>query len=932
MERITRRDHSKKFQIATTAVHQYELREFKGWTLEVPGLCFHTDSPMLMPDLAVPADVAAAAAAAGTLVPDGLSLIMTALHYAQGNAAHKAWITGHKGAAGEATETSAERASTVYSVLAGDKDAWSALGATKGTAKDIQRILTWVARVWAYACDPEGIDGDIGANTRTAITNFKKLYNVEFSQALPEDATVDAALWGGFFDVYQEVLAVYLGLPDVGGLSGPRGAVKWIDDAKKWVGCGGNHGIDQVRRDGAFRGGERVEVCFFPPGDEPLRDCHPEQTRCKPGKCEAYNPVMFRWTVIPPEPRSMLPKFKLKLELGEIDKIFPDILANNADDPGVRQRLQAVGGLYERLNSPTIQALAREAWTHFKTENDCADDAAGVAKLKDLVKTVVVDQGALPAKGQFAKLRVPGTWCVIDYSPFGNSAGGARYREEKRVWDQNDALGRVPVRAKVEVMRKGWKAAGGQKVQFQLAKPDDIPAGNAVAAEALRATTTNSTSTDNSTAPPTVYNWAMTGSPKKYVDDRRALDAVVADDPQVDNVHKNRGGKRGNATVGATRSSNVLEITNVRASFHTALDLKAAKASAHPNAVVAQTNGKGEAVAILMPAWTGGDRYRIQAWLDPLRGAASTFDAADAVKDETGTLVVWRILRVSNYYRWDYPAAATVAQQNRCGKVLDAFDWAGVISTEFKKDWFDVTLEKKAAARHDFTQAEWAAAMQYAIGRVNPGTSQRYDLPTLLPVADASQSNDNPGLMRFLTAAAYDAAPKTAPAPPGGWPSAVGDAAYWNNMATVFHAVKDEFLHFFTRNAIGGMTVVQCPTMASFHADGVPGAPGTPFRNSGWGTRYRGCYVTFGHDIYTNFPYDHTRNCMHEVGHVLFGPHQYTTQAQVNSNTGGVFDGHDYKDLCIMGYMPCSGGFCGRCVLAHAGWDTSTLPANNPGP
>jgi hypothetical protein len=146
--------------------------------------------------------------------------------------------------------------------------------------------------------------------------------------------------------------------------------------------------------------------------------------------------------------------------------------------------------------------------------------------------------------------------------------------------------------------------------------------------------------------------------------------------------------------------------------------------------------------------------------------------------------------------------------------------------------------------------------------------------------------------------------------------------------------VKTEFLHFFTRNALSGLTVVQVGSVSSHGPDNVPGAPGTPFTNSGWGTEYRACYVAFGNAVYSNpsFPYDSNKNTQHEMGHVLYGVHQYTSAAQVNVSTGGGFDGHDYHDLCIMGYMKCSGGFCGRCVMNHAGWDTSKLAANSPGP
>ena len=84
------------------------------------------------------------------------------------------------------------------------------------------------------------------------------------------------------------------------------------------------------------------------------RDCHPSPTVCKPEKCEVYNPIMFRWDVLPVTPADPLPKLKITLKYGEIDAIFPKVVANTHTDPGVRQRLQAIGWLYEPLNGANI--------------------------------------------------------------------------------------------------------------------------------------------------------------------------------------------------------------------------------------------------------------------------------------------------------------------------------------------------------------------------------------------------------------------------------------------------------------------------------------------------------------------------------------------------------------------------------------------------
>jgi hypothetical protein len=432
-------------------------------------------------------------------------------------------------------------------------------------------------------------------------------------------------------------------------------------------------------------------------------------------------------------------------------------------------------------------------------------------------------------------------------------------------------------------------------------------------------------------APPASVNknLTLTGSPQAYVDNERKRNPLAAGDPQANNAHKSVAGKRGNEVAGKDRLANILEIDTPRPRFYDEFGFSAAIKSPHPNAAVADLNATGEAAAIFMPAWTGSDRYKIRVFIDPMDGRPSDGSETWAVKQETGTVAVSRVLRLSKYMRWDYPVASTVAQRTACGGVLDPFDTTGVMTTEYQKAWFDVTVEAKAQTPQPITQADWLGAIRYAKGRARPATSQAYDLSALLPELDPASglNNPSPGVIRFLTAAQYDAAAKS-PAPPGGWPSAAADANFWGNMQSIFFSVLEEFMHFYTRNAIGGLTIIQAPVLASFTADNVAGMPLTPWRNSGFGMKTRGCYVIYGHNVYFNgtFPYDQTRNALHETGHVLFGVHQY------DNPPVPVFQGneHDYHDLCVMGYQACSGDFCGRCVLNQAGWDIQAMPVNGP--
>lgn len=462
-------------------------------------------------------------------------------------------------------------------------------------------------------------------------------------------------------------------------------------------------------------------------------------------------------------------------------------------------------------------------------------------------------------------------------------------------------------------------------LHFQLDTPDEIPAGDAVAAPALRSTSTTSLNNGNDAPPPAQISFTMTGHPKAYVDAQRALHPPSG--PLVDNVHRTFGGKRGQPAVGDDVLRNVLERGNRRAHFHEPRDLHVPVSSVHSHAVKVDTNARGEAVAVLMPSFMGGDRFKLRVFLDPLRGRPSDGRAFPAVFAETGTLVVWRIFRISKYLRWDYPAGTTPQQRARCFGNLDPID-TNAIKAAYERAWLDVELEPDATAPTPISAAEHRAAIRYAKANASPTTTQRYDLGALVLETGASA-----GVIELRTAAQYDAAPKSNPPPPGGWLSAQADPSYWQNIGAIFHALKTEFVHYFTKNAISGHTILQAPAVCNFTPSPPPGRPLTPFGNSGWGTDRRACWVVFGHAAYHGWmPYDQTANALHETGHVAYGVHQFTKTFQVGVNGGGGHDGHDYTDLCIMGYMICDPDFCGRCVLNQAGWNTQPLTPNPPGP
>ena len=500
-----------------------------------------------------------------------------------------------------------------------------------------------------------------------------------------------------------------------------------------------------------------MHVLFFDPPHLPSLDCHSEE--CDPTLCQIYGANRaFAFDPLPWEPNEVGRRFRLQLRLGDISKLFTAVGSPTHSDTGIRQRLQAVGFLYEKLDSSDIGEVARHSWEHFKAVEEKPVDAEAAERLEEMLREVIVENGELPEEGEFGRIRFPGTWCIRNDHHFtdprflsdpSHPSGGdhRKFTQEQEAWEANPALGLIPIEAFVEE-RTGndWgPARAGVKVHFQLIEPDEIPAGSDARPDDLRDTTLNVQKRKDG------QTWTMvtTGSPKDYVDTERARVAVTEDDPQVDNAATTVGGKRGNDVVGTDRLENVLEVDNSHSPFHD--DMNTAAASSHDNAVEVETNQNGQAAAIFMPSRMGGDRYKIRAWVDPIpeegHDQASSGTEVFAVAAETGTMAVWRIMRFSKYVRWDYPAGVAAAEKTRGRGALNRIDFPGVLADEYSKAWLDVTVEAKAQSPQTLTQAQWSEAIRFAKGRISPSVSGNWNFDVLLP----HDTNPHAGIIRFLS-------------------------------------------------------------------------------------------------------------------------------------------------------------------------------------
>jgi hypothetical protein len=653
------------------------------------------------------------------------------------------------------------------------------------------------------------------------------------------------------------------------------------------------------------------------------------------------------------------PELRISLRLGRFNDLCPDAVSTPR---GRQQRLQLLGYLYEPFNSPNLASALNTVFQWYTGELGRTE-----ADLEAELESGIVENGRLPAPGEFAKVFFPGGFCINANnlnealgSPTGHPAGTrhVKFRTEQAVWDNNELLGCIPLIATVERRSQDdlqWRPVEGAVVHLQLLPPDDLPDDQKP--PPMR-------STNLTPAPP-----SPPSNPDTYVTTRIANPpgvTAVANDPQVDNCHRNFGGKRGfgnvsdGSDVAHAGRERIFKIS-AQPGFHTAHPTRPLEhaeynvpqqvtpaGTQHAHSVKATTNAEGEAGFIFTPSRIGGDRYKLRAYVGPPTLPSDGTDIR-AVSVDTGTFVVWRRIRFAKYLVWDYPSGYT--QPSGPPPPTDTSTWTrrqeldfrvrnmgsinlNNVAFEFQKAYCHVTVET-TAARTLITSAQWTAARNHAVANfatVATFIANVANLPTnidLNAMFPATPFTDNPSIFRVADRATYNANKGSA------FPT-MSAAVYNNSVGNLVRGFLNAFMHFFTRDALP-FVVIQSPFGDSITFNGVdPTGGGGAFTRyittSGEATCCRGCYLWWGSAFYNVFAYpggvDH--NTVHEAGHCHFGAHQFTGRDSSGAPAGAaaMLPDHDQHDFCVMGYLQCQGDFCGRCLLKLRGWDALAVPAN----
>jgi hypothetical protein len=296
---LTLRELEKGRLFAIGEPHVIQATKGRGHLVEMEDLNFHFDSAVMLPDPKCGEDPAEN----GQDRITGLSVLAACLRHAEGHARERLLIAGHadtKGGADYNVTLSQQRADNVLCALSGDKEGWAKLSDKHHQVEDVQAILKWIDKRFAFGCDPGAVDNQSGPKTEAAVKAFQKRYNAEFGKGIAVDGKVGMDTWRGFFDLYMKGLLEILET-DEEGLAALRGKITFLDGSKRTVGCGENHPIEAAGKD-EFRSAtnRRVELLFFDPQDAlPKLDCHAAAGKCDPKQCQIYGKGLFDFKHIP---------------------------------------------------------------------------------------------------------------------------------------------------------------------------------------------------------------------------------------------------------------------------------------------------------------------------------------------------------------------------------------------------------------------------------------------------------------------------------------------------------------------------------------------------------------------------------------------------------------------------------------------------------
>lgn len=357
---------------------------------------------------------------------------------------------------------------------------------------------------------------------------------------------------------------------------------------------------------------------------------------------------------------------------------------------------------------------------------------------------------------------------------------------------------------------------------------------------------------------------------------------------------------------------------------------------AWPHATQCDANAKGWAGVLFTPSRCGGDRYKLRVFVDPTWLRTKADGVVHQASVTTGTLVLWRNIRLNRYVQMQTPNAT------RSTKLQEALEKGGNLDTaDWKRDGFDQPVfttsvipgiagdETQLAARP--IDVVLAGGVEPVLGKllmhrpvaVDPQpleTHLNYGYCELIADCDAVeamsstereaatragitafkevkkwktdanidwdvlcwQDATSPFMFNLLNYEHYNDVIKETwkagnvgkkpPFPPNVHKPIDTDMA--EQFLFGFQTFAEAALeHFAGGGVLPGITVVQVP--GGFTWDGGMAAPIERTITSGYGAACRAFWMAQTKLVYGRFIYPCISNFLHELGHVLGIAHQY---------------------------------------------------------
>jgi hypothetical protein len=300
-----------KYPVTTGHPSEIILRFVNVNILEMEDVLFHLNSAVMMPENPQGKSSEQGDAAAEDESLTGIKALAVVFKQFEFDPDKRMIITGHTDTSGTASfnfKLSDERAGNILYLLSGTKELWGENCYRRHKIEDYQQIMKYFAPKLKCGCDPGNIDDTWGDKTKeasrnffikmnplTAEENFKKL-NKDSQKRWPQE------IWECVYDLYSKEMAEALEITDAELDSRRKNEVKFIDEKKKYLGCGESFPIENKEKNNyRSQKNRRVEILFFDKEEIPDIKCPAVKDRThKDDECPLWRKFYFKTDYINP--------------------------------------------------------------------------------------------------------------------------------------------------------------------------------------------------------------------------------------------------------------------------------------------------------------------------------------------------------------------------------------------------------------------------------------------------------------------------------------------------------------------------------------------------------------------------------------------------------------------------------------------------------